>query len=84
MTYQLLILRRAQKVIGDLPENRRDAIAEVIYALASEPRPHGYKKLAGRDGYRLRVGDYRVVYEIDDRAKQITVLDVGHRRNIYR
>jgi mRNA interferase RelE/StbE len=52
--------------------------------LAGDPRPPGIKKLKGREGWRLRIGDYRVIYEIDDTQKIIIVLHVGHRRDIYR
>jgi mRNA interferase RelE/StbE len=71
-------------VLAKLSEDLRTKIAAAIDALATEPRPHGGKKLAGREGWRLRVGDYRAVYEIDDAGKKVTILDVGHRREIYR
>jgi mRNA interferase RelE/StbE len=58
----------------------RDAIREP----ANEPRPHGSKKPAGRSGWRIRVGSYRIVYEIDDPNNRIAVLHVGHRRDVYR
>ncbi len=56
-----------------------DAIAE----LAFEPRPRGYKKLKGRSGYRIRVGDYRIIYEIIDKELIIDVIAIGHRKDIY-
>lgn len=82
MDYEVFILRRAQKQLASLPREYfriRDAVA----LLASNPRPTGCKKLTGRDGWRLRSGDYRVVYEIDDAQKRVTVLDVGHRKDVY-
>jgi mRNA interferase RelE/StbE len=54
-----------------------------IYALAENPRPTGCKKLKGRDSYRIRVADYRVIYEIADKVLSIEVIAIGHRRNIY-
>jgi mRNA interferase RelE/StbE len=54
-----------------------------IKDLAQTPRPQGYKKLKGRSGYRIRVGDYRVIYEIEDEILIIQVVDVGHRKDIY-
>lgn len=58
----------------------RDAIRN----LAEEPRPAGSKKLTGRAGWRIRVGSFRVVYEIDDPNRVVTVLHIGHRRDVYR
>jgi len=52
--------------------------------LAVEPRPAGCKKLSGREGWRIRIGDYRVLYEIREEVLVILVVDVGHRREIYR
>ncbi len=53
-------------------------------ALAENPRPTGCIKLTGMEAYRIRVGDYRIVYEITDRVLIVTVIDVGHRREVYR
>ncbi|WP_420902516.1 type II toxin-antitoxin system RelE family toxin [Pseudoflavitalea rhizosphaerae] len=55
----------------------------VILDLANNPRPHGYKKLKGRDGYRIRVGDYRVLYNIFDNILTVDVVNLGHRKEIY-
>jgi mRNA interferase RelE/StbE len=52
--------------------------------LADDPRPTGALKLTGRDGWRLRIGDFRVIYEIDDKQRNITVLHIGHRPDVYR
>jgi mRNA interferase RelE/StbE len=59
-------------------------VYEAIERLQEEPRPPGCRKLSDREGWRLRVGDYRVIYEIDDEQRTVTVLQVGHRRDIYR
>lgn len=59
-------------------------IKKSIADLAYNPRPAGYKKLKGEDAYRIRVGKYRVIYEIDDGRILITVVSVGHRKNIYK
>jgi mRNA interferase RelE/StbE len=53
-------------------------------ALSADPRPEGASKLEARDGWRIRAGDYRIIYEIDDGAGTVTVLHVGHRRDVYR
>lgn len=84
MSYRIEILRRAAKVLGASPPAEYVRVRDAIRALADDPRPAGCKKLTGRDGWRLRVGRYRVVYEIQDTVRVLTVLDVGHRRDIYR
>jgi mRNA interferase RelE/StbE len=81
--YSLLILPRAQKELERLPAAPSKRIVSAIRALAQNPRPQGSLKLAGREGWRIRVGDYRIVYEMDDKSATITILHIGHRRNIY-
>lgn len=61
-----------------------ERVKEVIINLDENPRPSGCKKLTAREGWRIQVGDYRVVYEIDDKAKKVVILHVGHRRDVYR
>ena len=51
--------------------------------LENNPRPSGCKKLQGRNGYRIRSGDYRIIYEVEDKIITVTVIDVGHRKDIY-
>jgi mRNA interferase RelE/StbE len=82
--YKLSILRRAVKDIARLPGDYPRQAGEHIEALAQNPRPPGAKKLSGDLGYSLRVGVYRILYEIDDDAKVITVYRVKHRREAYR
>ncbi|MBI4285242.1 MAG: type II toxin-antitoxin system RelE/ParE family toxin [Chloroflexi bacterium] len=84
MTYDLLILRRAQKELSGLPEGTYERVKLAIYQLADNPKPRGSRKLTGREGWRIRVGDYRVIYEIDYHSHSVTVLHVGHRRDVYR
>jgi mRNA interferase RelE/StbE len=55
-----------------------------LQALASEPRPPGSTKLSGSEQYRIRQGDWRAVYEIDDEKKTVVVVKIGHRREVYR
>lgn len=84
MTYAVTILRRAQRELEDLPPDVFRRMATALRALGDNPRPPGCQKLTGRDGWRVRVGDYRVVYEIDDGMHTVLVLHVGHRRDVYR
>lgn len=84
MTYKVAILRRAQKELGALPGETYARVRDAIGGLGEQPRPLGCRKLMGRDGWRIRIGDYRVVYEIDDGGQVVTVLHVGHRRDVYR
>lgn len=84
MSYALSILPRAQKELAQLPRGAYKQVREAIRGLGHEPRPAGCLKLAGRDGWRIRVGDHRVIYEIDDDQRSVTILHVGHRRDVYR
>ena len=81
---RLEISHIAHKQIDALPHRFARRINETIAGLANEPRPVGAKKLMGREGYRIRVGDYRILYVVDDAARLITVYRVKHRREAYR
>ena len=83
MSYEVFILRRAQKELADLPKIDYERMRDGLIALAENPRPAGCKKLAGREGWRIRSGDYRAIYKIDDAQKRVTVLHIGHRRDVY-
>lgn len=84
MKYAVLILRRAQAQLAKLPPEAYEKIKDRIRTLTDEARPHGCKKLVGREGWRIRAGDYRIIYEIDDLRRIVTILDIGNRREIYR
>ena len=84
MSYGLSILRRAQKELAHTSPDAYRRLVEAIRGLGEEPRPAGCRKLRGRDGWRIRVGDFRVIYEIDDVSRTVTVLALGHRRDVYR
>jgi mRNA interferase RelE/StbE len=62
----------------------RQRIANALAALSENPRPHGCIKLQGLEAYRIRVGSYRIIYEIHDDHLLVLVVDVGHRRDVYR
>jgi mRNA interferase RelE/StbE len=84
VNYTVLILRRAQKELARLSPEPYARVRDAIRALAGDPRPQGCLKLTAREGWRVRVGDYRLVYEIDDKQRTVMVLHVGHRRDVYR
>jgi mRNA interferase RelE/StbE len=82
--YQVVIKRSAEKELDALPELTRQRIVKRIVSLQANPRPHGVEKLQGQNAHRLRVGDYRVLFTIDDVKKVVTIFAVGHRRDVYR
>ena len=84
MIHEVTILRRAQKELGALAGEAYARVRDAIGALAEEPRSSGCLKLTGRDGRCIRTGNHRVVYETDDSGKMVTILHLGHRRDVYR
>ena len=82
--YSVLVTRSAEKEIERLPVDIRRLVVRRILALADDPRPHGSQKLTGEDKYRIRQGDYRVVYTIEDAIVTVTVVRVAHRSDVYR
>ncbi len=83
-TYRIQVLPRAIRALARLPDNMHQRLTEAIDALADNPRPGECRKLRGRQDWRIRVGNYRVVYEVDYTRKTVTILDIGHRRDVYR
>jgi mRNA interferase RelE/StbE len=83
-SYRLLIKPSAAKELEALPPKVRVRVVARIQQLAAEPRPPGCEKLTGRENYRVRQGDYRVLYSIDDREPSVVVVKIGHRRDVYR
>jgi len=83
--YTVRIERSAEREMDRLPNDRFDQIAARIRALAADPRPPGCRKIVGsRNDWRIRVGPYRVVYEIDDQAREVRVNRVRSRAQVYR
>lgn len=84
--YEIEIKRAAEKDMRRLPKGMFRRIRDSILALRDQPRPDGVRKLAGggMEGCRIRIGDYRVVYQIDDAKNRITIIRVRHRREVYR
>ena len=81
--YTVLILPSAQKQLDKLPNAIATRIEDKMLDLEGDPRPPGCKKLRGRDAWRIRIGDYRVIYEINDGKLIVTVITIGHRREVY-
>lgn len=84
--YRVIIEKKAAKAIKELPEEIISRMISAIDALKENPVPKGSLKLKGRfkNGYRLRVGDYRLLYTINVGQKEVSIFQVGHRREIYR
>ena len=84
MTYTVEILRAAQQQLARVDRQDQLRIISAIAGLADDPRPPGSKKLSGRPAWRIRVGVYRVIYEIRDERLLVLVVTIGHRREVYR
>ena len=84
MTYTVFIRKSAQKALAKIVPPFQDRMIDAIRRLANIPRPVGVKKLAGREAWRIRIGDYRAIYEIHDNRLVIMVIVIGHRREVYR
>jgi mRNA interferase RelE/StbE len=81
--YQLEFKKKAIKAIAKINEPYFSAIIKAIDELAENPRPHGFIKLTGRDGFRIRVGTYRIIYDIYDNTLIIEIVNIGIRGNVY-
>jgi len=82
--YRLLLKKSAERDLRKIPRADLQRIIQRIKELSAIPRPSGNEKLAGQDSYRIRQGDYRVVYTVDDDQRLIEVIKIGHRREVYR
>ena len=84
MVYEINILRRAQKELFRIKGNDYHRIKTAINDLAINPRPSGCKRLTGHDDCLIRVGDYRIIYEINDKELVILIVHIGNRKDVYR
>jgi mRNA interferase RelE/StbE len=84
MNYRIIIEDSVFKILKKIHSPARNLILETIKQLGEDPRPHGCKKLKGTEAYRVRNGDYRIIYTINDKEILITVIKVGHRKDVYR
>ena len=82
--YKVLIKPSAAKELESIRKEALSRIVRRVLSLAKDPRPHGSEKLSGEDKYRIRQGNYRIVYAIEDEAHTVTVVKVGHRGEVYR
>jgi mRNA interferase RelE/StbE len=81
--YIITLTKKAQKQLDKLSDNIAEPIFVAIQGLEEDPRPKGSKKLKGRDAYRIRTGNYRIIYEIVDEQLIVDVINLGHRKDIY-
>lgn len=84
MSYEVRLTRKAEKQLARLPDEAYQRVRASLLALEEDPRPSGSRKLQVREDYRLRVGDYRALYKVEDAHQEITVTRIGHRRDVYR
>ncbi len=77
MPYQITLTKKVIKALENISEPYYSSIKKAIYSLADNPRPMGYKKLKGREAYRIRVSDYRIIYDIFDDVLCVDIIDLG-------
>lgn len=83
--YRVFLERAAEKQLKQLSAKLQDRVIAAMQALGNNPRPAGCRKLTATDhDWRIRVGDYRIIYEIDDAAREVRVNRIRHRREVYR
>ncbi len=83
-SYSVVIKRSAERELRKIPAPDLRRVVTRMRGLAQEPHPPGCEKLSGQEQYRVRQGDYRIVYAVDDQARTIEIVKVGHRREVYR
>jgi mRNA interferase RelE/StbE len=81
--YTVVLSKKAQKELDKLSDNIAEPIIQAISSLEENPRPIGYIKLKGRDGYRIRTGNYRIIYDIFDTELLVDIITLGNRKDIY-
>lgn len=82
--YTVVITKSVAKMLLKLPDSVADQLENTMLSLENNPRPVGYKKLKGREAYRIREGDYRIIYEIEDKVIKVIITNIGHRKDIYK
>ena len=84
MSYNVIIRTSAKKELKQLNNNIFERVMERIIELKENPRPLGCEKLGGQNSYRIRIGDFRVIYSIDDKVKLVEIIKIGDRKEIYK
>jgi mRNA interferase RelE/StbE len=84
VSFRVEVRHSAEKELGRLSTQTQQRIAIGLLSLAEQPLPSNVKKLKGSDGYRIRIGDYRILYTIDMQKEEVFVFAIGHRKEIYR
>ena len=82
--YRIYLRRSAANELGRIPKRNLQRIVERIRSLEQNPRPHGCEKLSALERYRVRPGDYRIVYAVDDEEMTVDIIKIGHRSEVYR
>ncbi len=82
--YKIAVKKSAVKELGDIPKKELQKIIKKMQDLSSNPRPQGTQKLSHKEQYRIRQGDYRIIYSIQDDDLTVNIIKVGHRKEIYR
>jgi len=82
--YTVELRRRVRQSLDKLPEKDHRVVITALESLEQEPRPRGVEKIRGTELWRIRKGDYRVIYHINDQEQTIAVVRIGHRRDVYR
>jgi mRNA interferase RelE/StbE len=81
--YEVIVEKSVLKQLQKVPQPFYRKIKEALTHLGNNPRPIGYLKLKGREGYRVRVGDYRIIYDIKDQQLIVLVISISHRKDVY-
>ncbi len=84
MAYAVYLKRSAEKELDRLPAEAHDRVVRRLLSLRHNPRPPGTKELHGREGYRARVGDYRILYLVSEEEKKVEIVSIAHRKEAYR
>lgn len=84
LTYKVRIQKKVEKEIAKIPKKQRDKVIQAIKFLGKNPHPVGSSKLTNRDGWRIRVANYRIIYSVRDEELLVLVVKVGHRKDVYR
>ena len=82
--YKIAVKKSAERELEDIPKKDLRKIVKKIQSLANDPRPQKSQKLSHKEQYRIRQGDYRIIYSVQDKESTVHIVKIGHRREIYR